>query len=162
DELPVFGTIAARFNDDGLTALYQHLRDRLGEHGLPVGAGALAPVDTRVPTGVTTVVPPDRARYLAEVAEAVRGYHAQTAIQVDVARRRQALRTTADLLADASAPTADVEGLLQAAERELDATSHRLLDEWPATVEAYTGDEHVTQVRDREVRTILTSESLAG
>ena len=162
DELPVFGTIAARFNDDGVTALYQHLRDRLHEHGLPASDGALAPVDTRVPTGVATVVPPDRTRYLAEVAETVRGYHDRTASQVEVARRRQALRTTADLLADAAAPTAEVEGLLQATERELDATSHRLLDEWPATVEAYSGDEHVTRVRDREVRTVLTSESLAG
>ena len=28
ESLPVFGTIASRFNDDGVTALYQHLRDR--------------------------------------------------------------------------------------------------------------------------------------
>ena len=36
DELPVFGTIAARFNDDGVTALYQHLRGLLAESG-PAG-----------------------------------------------------------------------------------------------------------------------------
>src|SRR5690606_32827450 len=47
DDLPVFGTIAARFNDDGTTALYQHLRELLREHGLPAGGGALAAVDTR-------------------------------------------------------------------------------------------------------------------
>ena len=46
EDLPVFGTIAARFNDDGVTALYQHLRGLLGEHGLATGGGALAPVDT--------------------------------------------------------------------------------------------------------------------
>jgi len=162
DDLPVFGTIAARFNDDGVTALYQHLRQGLTERGLPAGGGSLTPVDTRVPTGVTTIVPPDRARYLAEIAGTVRGYHEHTAAQVTAARRHQALRTTSDLLAEAGAPTADVEGLLAAAEGELAASSHALLDDWPATVEAYSGDEHVTRVRDREVRTRLTTTSLSG
>jgi isobutyryl-CoA mutase len=164
DELPVFGTIAARFNDDGVTALYQHLRGELRERGLPAGGGALAAVDTRVPTGVTTIVPPDRARYLAEVSGAVRDYHAQTADQAELARRHQALRTTSDLLAasGSSAAVAEIEDLLGVAERELDASSHALLDGWPATVEAYSGDEHVVRVRDREVRTALTSESLSG
>src|SRR5262245_22476222 len=83
DDLPVFGTIAARFNDDGVTALYQHLRAALAEHGLPSAGGTLAQVAGRVPTGVTTIVPPARVRYLAEVAETVRGYHARTAEQVE-------------------------------------------------------------------------------
>src|SRR4029453_10678828 len=55
EELPVFGTIAARFNDDGVTALYQHLRRLLGEHGLATGGGALAQVEGRVPTGIAAI-----------------------------------------------------------------------------------------------------------
>ncbi len=162
EDLPVFGTIAARFNDDGVTALYQHLRGQLAEHGLPTGGGALPHVATRVPSGVTTIVPPARAGYLAEVAATVRGYHDHTAAQVAVARRHQALRTTSDLLAGAGAATDDVERLLAEAERDLDPACNALLDGWPATVEEYSGDEHVTRVRDREVRTALTHESLAG
>jgi methylmalonyl-CoA mutase len=82
EDLAVFGTIAARFNDDGVTALYQHLRVLLGEHGLATGGGALTPVETRVPTGMIAIVPPARTRYLADVAEAVRDYHRYTADQV--------------------------------------------------------------------------------
>ena len=162
EDLPVFGTIAARFNDDGVTALYQHLRGQLAEHGLPTGGGALPHVATRVPSGVTTIVPPARSGYLADVAATVRGYHDHTAAQVAVARRHQALRTTSDLLAGAGAATDDVERLLAEAERDLDPACNALLDGWPATVEEYSGDEHVTRVRDREVRTALTHESLAG
>ena len=44
EELPVFGTVASRFNDDGVTALYQFLRDALAATGLPLGAGLLPPV----------------------------------------------------------------------------------------------------------------------
>jgi isobutyryl-CoA mutase len=164
DELPVFGTIAARFNDDGVTALYQHLREALMREGLPSASGSLAPVDTRVPTGVTTMVPPDRTHHLAEVAGTVREYHAHTAAQVEVARRRQALRITSELLGttDATAAVADVDALRAEAEDELDAESNALLGGWAATVEAYSGDELVVPGRGREIRTPLTSETLAG
>jgi isobutyryl-CoA mutase len=161
DELPVFGTIAARFHDDGVTSLYQHLRAQLGEHGLPTGGGALAPVDTRVPTGITAIVPPARTRYLADVAETVRAYHRYTAEQVAAARRRQALRITRDLLAEREAATDDVDALLEG-DQALDADSQALLDGWPATVETYSGDEHVVTVRDREIRSALTDVSLSG
>jgi methylmalonyl-CoA mutase len=116
-EVPVFGTIAARFNDDGVTALYQHLRSVLG---LP--PGTLAPVDTDVSTGSTVVVPPARERYLADVAETVRRYHADTEERVALARRRQHLLTAQDVLG------VDVEPHLP------DRDS--LLDEWPAAVAA--------------------------
>ena len=43
EDMPVFGTSAATFNDDGVTALYQHLRELLGERGLPVDGGHAAP-----------------------------------------------------------------------------------------------------------------------
>jgi isobutyryl-CoA mutase len=162
DDLPVFGTIAARFNDDGVTALYQHLQGLLGEHGLATGGGALGPVDTRVPTGIAAIVPPARSRYLADVAETVREYHRHTEEQVGAARRRQALRSTRELLADAGSSTSDVESLLADAERALDAESHVLLDDWPTTVETYSGDEHVVTVRDREIRTAVSDVSLSG
>ncbi len=162
EELPVFGTIAARFNDDGVTALYQHLRGLLGEHGLATGGGVLTPVEGRVPTRIAAIVPPARSRYLADVAETVRHYHRHTDEQAVAARRGQALRTTRDLLAEAGSATADVDDLLEDAERALDAESHALLDDWPATVEAYSGDEHVVTVRDREIRTSVTDVSLSG
>src|SRR5690606_2696757 len=40
--------------------------------------------------------------------------------------------------------------------------ARELLASWPATVEAYSGDEHVITVGERQVRTTLTTESLSG
>ena len=79
EDLPVFGTVAARFNDDGVTALYLHLRDELVGRGLRLEAGAIGPAAGKVSTGTTVVVPPERSRYLAEIAEAIRGFHTETA-----------------------------------------------------------------------------------
>ena len=39
EDMPVFGTSAARFNDDGVSALYQHLKTLLAGQGLPAGSG---------------------------------------------------------------------------------------------------------------------------
>src|SRR4029077_2151900 len=47
DSMPVYGTIASRFNDDGVTALYQALAARLVEHGLALKPGKLPAVARR-------------------------------------------------------------------------------------------------------------------
>src|SRR5499426_1423278 len=74
EEMPVFGTQASRFNDDGVTALYQAIVPKLAEHGFKEHAGRLPEIRTKVSTSKAAIVPPARARYLAEIAETVRGY----------------------------------------------------------------------------------------
>src|SRR4051794_28523710 len=69
DSMPVFGTIASRFNDDGVTALYQAIKPRLAEIGLPLREGRLPAVETRHSTNQTPVVPAARTRYLAEISD---------------------------------------------------------------------------------------------
>ncbi|MBX3285773.1 MAG: cobalamin-dependent protein [Actinobacteria bacterium] len=166
DDMPVFGTVASRFNDDGVTALYQELRRRLVEHGLDVAAsgGVLEPVAVKVSSADTAIVPPSRVRYLADVADAVRAHHRRTEEQAAVARQLQQLDAVAALVADVGgdADGAKLPELRAAAEGRLDAEVRELLADWPATVEAYSGDEHVTEVRGREVVNRLTRESLSG
>ncbi len=160
EDMPVFGTSAARFNDDGVTALYQHLLGLLVEKGLPAGAGVLPRVDVKASSGLTSVVPAQRARYLAEITEAVRGYHAATEAQAAVVRRRQHLTTAAEVLDGDAAEAA--RAAAETADRELLPEVRDLLDEWPARVEAYSGDEYVYTVRGREIRTPLTRKTLSG
>jgi methylmalonyl-CoA mutase len=161
-DMPVFGTSAATFNDDGVTALYQHLRGTLAELGLPVGEGALAPVDLRHSSGIRQVVPADRVRYLAEIVETVRGYHAETERLAGAARRVQAIEAVAGELAQAGPAAHEVEGLLDQARKQLPHEVSDQLAGWPAVVASYSGDEQVVVVRDKEVRTQLTRESLSG
>ncbi|NJC71294.1 methylmalonyl-CoA mutase family protein [Planosporangium thailandense] len=159
-DMPVFGTSAARFDDDGVTALYQHLKQLLGLSGF---AGVLPTVATRTSTGLSSVLPAGRERYLAEIAETVRRYHATTASQVDVVRRRQHLSTTRDLLSgeDPAAATS-VQALLERTEADLHGDVRELLAQWPATRARYDGDEQVYTVRGKEIRTPLTRTTLSG
>jgi methylmalonyl-CoA mutase len=156
EDMPVFGTSAATFNDDGVTALYHHVKDLLAENGLAVDNGRVPRVDTKTSTRYAAILPPQRQRYLSEIAETVRAYHAATTAHVEAARTRQHLRTAYGLVGE---PVAEV---LAKAEEALPAASAALLDEWPQVVEAYSGDEMVVRVRDKEIRTRLTRETLSG
>jgi methylmalonyl-CoA mutase len=162
DEMPVFGTMAARFNDDGVTALYQALVPTLSERGLRLKAGKLPPVTVKQSSSQRAIVPAQRIRYLAEIADSVRAYHAHTGEQVRIARERQSLRIAAGLFAACDKPTADFDEMLAWKESQLDPKARKLLDMWPDTVKAYSGDEYVVRIRDKEIRTRLVSESLSG
>ena len=164
EEMPVFGTIAARFNDDGTTALYQEVQARLSEIGLAQSAALLPGVDTRKATAATVIVPAERVRYLAEIAETVRDYHQQADQQVQVARERQQLLETRRMLGEQAAinDLEALEQLIEVREKTLERASHELLEQWPAVRESYSGDEFVQRVRDREIRTELRYQTLSG
>ena len=79
---------------------------------------------------------------------------------VAAAQKRQALRRATEALGDRDAGA--LPDVLAEAERDLPGEAAALLDAWPATVEAYAGDELVVHVRDKELRTQLTRETLSG
>ncbi|MFO1344720.1 MAG: fused isobutyryl-CoA mutase/GTPase IcmF [Rhodocyclaceae bacterium] len=162
DEMPVFGTQAARFNDDGVTALYQALVPKLAEFGLNLKSGKLPLVTVKHSSGSRAIVPTQRVRYLAEIAETVRSYHAHTEQQAGVARERQALRTSKKLFEGCGKPANDFDELISWKDGEQDPKAKKLLDMWPDTVKAYSGDEYVVKIRDKEIRTKLVTESLSG
>ena len=161
--LPVFGTIAAHFNDDGTTALYQALRDLLGEHGLTLGEPQLPPVAVRASTASSPVVPPERLRYLADVAGTVRGYHAETHRQADAVRRATQVGATAALVAERTGEVpADLEALAVDTSAAVSADSRALLDELAELRVELAGDELVSTGPDGERRTPLVRTSLSG
>lgn len=161
DQMPVYGTQASRFNDDGVTALYQGLLPRLAEKGLQVKAGKLAPVNARHSSAKHVIVPPARARYLAEIADTVRGYHSNTKKQVRLARERQQLSASKAMLAAAN-KLADFDELIDERDAAMDAGAKKLLTMWPDLQAAYAGDDYVVKIRDKEIRTRLVQHTLSG
>jgi methylmalonyl-CoA mutase len=166
EAMPVFGTIAARFNDDGVTALYHAICAKLTEQGLKLAPGCLPAVRARASSRVTAVVPPSRVRYLAEIAQSVRTYKGHAREQARIARERQQLAEAKRMLSEApeKAASAEMTAALDTliASRELDPDARQLLDMWPDMQRAYAGAEYVVKIRDREIRTALTTTSLSG
>jgi methylmalonyl-CoA mutase len=161
-DMPVFGTSAATFNDNGVTALYQHLAGLLAARGLALAEGVLPAAAGRTSTDAASVIPPARTGYLAEITGTVRGYHEETARQAQAVRRVQRLAAVRAELAEDILAERSVAALLDQAQREVGADNSALIAGWPAVVDAYSGPEQVVRIRDRELRTQLTRESLAG
>ena len=164
DEMPVFGTIASRFNDDGVTAAYQELLGLLQARGLRTFEQHLDKVTCRTPSEKTVVVPADRQRYLAEISAGVRGYHQQVTVQANLARQQQQLAATKKMLVDSGADTpATIDTLIAERKQAMDARASKLLEGWPDQVKAYSGDEKVDVLPNgKEVVTKLNTISLSG
>ena len=162
ESLPVYGTIASRFNDDGVTALYHGLLAGLTERSFPQPGSRLPAPAGRASSAGAAIVPPARSRYLAEIAETVRGYHATAAEQARLAREAQQLDAAGRLLSECGGDGTPAAKLAAERRGALDHRARRLLETWPSLKAKYERDELISTVRGRETRSALTTTTLSG
>lgn len=163
DEMPVYGTIASQFNDKGTNSLFAAFVHILNEK---VGTNWETSYEQFAKTQKQDVIiPNDRRHYLREITETVRNYHAKSEQQVNLARKLFQLEGSLAVVQAKSPDDALVKSLESLADDvrgELTAESKRILNNWQELKNAYAQDELVTKVRDKEIRTLLTSTSLSG
>jgi len=164
DTMPVFGTIASMFNDDGVTAAYQELLTLLQARGLRQFEQHLPPVTIRTSSEKSVVVPAERQRYLAEIAAVVRNYHSNVAVQASLARQQQQLTATKAMLIESGAEApAEIDLLIASRAKNMQGAAAELLEKWPSVVEAYSGDEKIDVLPNgKQVTTKLNTISLSG
>jgi methylmalonyl-CoA mutase len=162
EQLPVFGTVASRFNDSGVNGLYAALCARLSEVGDPQWVCRIPTQQQAIASDSRDIIPAERVHYLAEVVHTVRAYKAKVRVQINVARELDHLRHTRALAVDTSfVPWLDE----RIAEREakLDGESRRALALLPKLRAEYAADEYIMRIREHAVRypthTITLSDS---
>ena len=160
EDLPVYGTMASRFADDGVNALYLGLLDALRDKAGVDKPSRLDRPPAKHSTENAPMVRRGHERYLGDIARTVRDYHRRVEDQVHAARRVQRLEATLAEVEDTPAGPVLADRLVEA-RRQVDGHARQILDEWPATREAYSGDEFVYQVRGKEIRQPLVLESLS-
>ncbi len=162
EEMPVFGTIASKFNDDGVTAFYHAVLDTISEKiGIRLKSTLPRP-EKKVSSSKTIIIPPERTRYLAEISDTVRSYHKQTEMQADALRQTWHLKETAKALeGDTQAFISRLKKEVQKAQEKLDKETTSLIEQWKDLKEKYSKDELVYEVRGQEIRVPLYSESLS-
>jgi len=167
DDMPVFGTIASKFNDDGVTALYHAILDVLTAKTGATFKSGLPRTALKTSTTKTIIIPTQRTRYLSEISETVRNYHRRTADQADAVRRTWHLREAAGAVAETGLKgrTTEVVARLKKevarAEAALTGETRRLLQDWEEIKTIYTKEELTYHVRNHETRVPLFTESLA-
>lgn len=167
EEMPVFGTIASKFNDDGVTALYHAILDTIAEKTGVKFESSLPRPESKTSTSKAIIIPPERTRYLSEIAHTVRNYHRHTKVQADALRRVWHLKETAKAMSkdklegNTSEILTRLREEIAKSEEYLDKETTQLLENWEEIKKAYNQDELVYQVRDREIKIPLFTESLS-
>ncbi|MGG0656561.1 fused isobutyryl-CoA mutase/GTPase IcmF [Rummeliibacillus pycnus] len=163
DTMPVYGTIASQFNDKGTNSLFAALIQIINKK---CGYDWQTSYEQFVKTQKQNVIiPNDRHYYLREISETVRGYHKKSEQQVELARKLFQLEGSLQMVQEKSPEDALVQSLKQLIEGvkdQLTTQSKQILENWKTLKESYSGDELVTKVRDKEIRTLLTTTSLSG
>ena len=169
-DVPVQPTIASQFNDGGVNRLFRNLcrgmASRLGldlDHWTPE-----IETSDELPSS-QTLIPSNRVRYLAEIAEQGRAIRKTIDAQSDSVSRAYHYYNSLQLLADSGLPSwldnypsqaleqsSDVTVLTlrrgyQSALNELSEDSLQGLREWPARYESVVSDRYSYQVRGREI-----------
>ncbi|MGV3685856.1 MAG: methylmalonyl-CoA mutase family protein [Daejeonella sp.] len=158
DSLPVIGTMASQFNDVGMNALFSKLLEIIADKtgvSYTIRSGHAINLQEN-----NYVIPPDRIRYLAEIAEANEEYTTWINAQCKIAQQLFQIKGVLELSTD-PVMSSPLEEMYTSLEDGLDKECKRLLDEWPQTLKRYKADEFVFKVRDKEIRQSLYSESLS-
>ncbi len=165
DSMPVFGTIASQFNDPGMNNLYKRIMDMITER---TGADLKSKyVLSDEQSEKIYIIPPKRTRYLSEISENNRSYDERVEQQVEIARKLFGLEQTLQLL-NAQEQTAELANTIEhlkkqqeSLELDLDGDSKRLLAAWEEKKAAYSADEFIYKVRNKEIRVPTYTKSLA-
>ena len=170
EEMPVYGTIAANFNDDGVIALYLALLDLIKDKTKKKFKTSFKKPPGKFSSVRSIIVPPERTRYLAEIAAQVRSYKDFAAEQAELVRLLWAMdKTLGAVLADKAVKaeqknifSSEIKRIQKEMAARLDPDCRRLIEDWPKLREAYSGQEFVYKVRNKEIRVPLTTTSLSG
>ncbi|NIA13808.1 MAG: methylmalonyl-CoA mutase [Nitrospiraceae bacterium] len=163
DSMPVYGTIASKFNDEGVTALYQSIVGIMNERTRCGWKSSLRPVEVKASQERDVIIPADRVRYLAEIADAVEAYHKRAGAQASIAASIWQLDGARTAFGEKHE---DLREMLRkrATEmaKDLAPECAKLLQDFPKLARQYMEDEYVYTVRGKEVHVVLRRESLAG
>src|SRR5579871_5055041 len=179
-ELPVFPTIASRFNDPGVNRLFAGVCAALTAKHIGPGDWRLADAGPTELLARAPLIPGARTRYLADIAHAGRAARARAESQAQAARRAYGLYESLKALHEARLPAplepfpdeALEEHSADATRRELRAAYNRALLEigaegvgelkaWPARVRSATDPTYSYKVRERTLKGENYTESLS-
>lgn len=163
ETMPVYGTMASQFNNIGVNTLFMALIELMNrklslQWPLPDYSSVLS-------ANNQVIIPSDRTRYLGEIAHTVRNYRSFAESEADLASTCYRIEGTIQALRQEQGSIESLSSLEQLKDRyetRLMKSTRDLLAKWPELRRSYTGNTFVTRVRDKEVVTELTTQSLSG
>lgn len=159
-DLPIVGTMASKFNDDGVNHLFELLLKKV-EAKTSVRFGEYQFADTAKVS--QAVIPPSRVRYLSEISQNNRDYDNLVKEQSAIASKLYRLQGAYDLLVAKEPETAAVlKKQIEFYTDQLTPVARKLIFNWPNKLNEYKKDYYEFVVRDKTIRQEMFSTSLSG
>lgn len=168
EEMPVYPTIAAQFNDEGVNHLFKALVDKINAH-------YELNWDTKIYTNpepaediqAQAIIPGKRQRYLSEISESIRGYHKWADDQVDIASKLDQVEGTMNQLDrwdpdEKSMMKERLEKMRKHWLNSLDSRCQKILQGWEDLYDEYRQDQVEVKVRNKTFKNEMFRESLSG
>jgi methylmalonyl-CoA mutase len=163
EELPVIGTIASKFNDEGCNELFAKITEIISAK-TNVNFGAL-PIPVLITGKTESVIPINRIRYLAEITDVIITYNKMTEEQSNIASKLYQLNGSLQILSqhqNNKSLIQEVEKIKNNLEQQLTADNKKLLDNWQTLKASYQNDFFEYHVREKVIRLPLYFKSLSG
>ena len=157
-DLPVIGTMASKFNDEGVNKLFAILIDKIKEK-TGVSFGTYHFDETAQLS--QSVIPSSRVRYLAEIATGNREYDQLVKDQSAIATKLYQLNGAKEISTDALVQQA-LQKQIDYFTDQLTPVSRKLIQNWPQKIKAYQQDYYEYSVREKVIRQPMSSQSLSG
>lgn len=165
EDLPVFGTIASQFNDPGMNRLYKAVMNKLVEK---TGTNWLSTFTlSNEMSEKVYIIPPNRTRYLAEIAESNRSYNQWVEAQKEVAQQLYGLKKSIEAVQKAAVEDKEtlinkLEETYKLIELDLDPRNKLVIEDWPQKVKNYSQDIFIYNVRGKEIKVETHTKSLSN
>ncbi|MBI2730463.1 MAG: methylmalonyl-CoA mutase family protein [Sphingobacteriales bacterium] len=162
EDLPIVGTMASKFNDDGVNHLFQLLLKRI-ENKTQVKFGEYHFSEKAKVS--QAIIPSNRTRYLSEISENNRNYNQLVIEQVAIATKLYQLNGVLETLVAANSPLSVIDEIKKQITfftEQLTPVSRKLISNWPEKIKAYQKDYYEYKVRDKIIKQEMFSVSLSG
>lgn len=179
ETLPVFATMASQFNDPGMNTLFAKLMQVINDKtGIDLLDGKTERLTAHAGESEKIyIIPPERTRYLAEIAESSTAYNTWVDEQCRIAQALFQIDGTLKLLNHSGVETQHLVSPVDEDQINLETRSivflrekmasqlhpdcRTLLQQWPSVIEKYKADDFIYHVRDKEIRQSLITTSLS-
>ncbi len=161
ESMPVYGTIASQFNDPGTNSLYKAIIDKISEYK-PKKFTSNLQISGKISEKIF-VIPPNRVRYLSEIAENNKSYDKWVEEQKEIAQKLYALQKTLNIIDDSADDIKKkIHQKFKKLELNLDPKNKILIDSWEKVQKKYKDKIFKYQVRTKEISIETHSKSLSG
>ena len=162
EDIPVYGTIASQFNDPGMNNLYKHLIDLINKSSKTDFLSSFK--SNKELSEKVFIIPPNRVRYLSEIAENNREFDKRLSKQVELADKLFVLTKTLKEFSweNNSTVKSNLEDKIEQIKLDFDARNQKTIDEWDSFYQSYNEEFFKFNVRDKELKIATSSKSLSN